>query len=194
MPSVRAASAQKQQHGAILAPASTGPNADLYVGKCIHYAISMRVGIADTTFSRFDYAAVVLKVLGSSKPKVEVERYTVPGIKDLPVASLVLFRKGCDIVIACGMVGGAPIDTQCAHEASTGLQAVQLKEGKHILEVFVHVNEAKDEADLASICEDRARKHAENALMLLYDHGAMQRRAGTGRRQGRPDEGPLGTG
>jgi riboflavin synthase len=154
----------------------------------------MRVGIADTTFSRFDYAAVVLRALGAGVNGVEAERYTVPGIKDLPVASMMLFSRGCDIVIACGMVGGAPIDAQCAHEASMGLQAVQLKEGKHILEVFVHVNEAHDEADLASICEDRARKHAENALMLLFDHGAMQRRAGTGRRQGRPDEGPLETG
>ncbi len=154
----------------------------------------MRVGIADTTFSRFDYAAVVLKTLSSGPNRVDVERYTVPGIKDLPVASMKLFQKGCDIVIACGMVGGAPIDTQCAHEASMGLQAVQLREGKHILEVFVHVNEAKDEAELASICEDRARKHTENALMLLFDPGAMHKRAGTGRRQGRADEGPLGSG
>ncbi len=151
----------------------------------------MKVGVADTTFSRFDYAPVVLKGLSGSRPKVEVERYTVPGIKDLPVACLRLFRNGCDIVIACGMVGKMPIDKQCSHEASLGLQAVQLKEGKHIMEVFVHMDEAKSGKELAEICKDRARKHAENALMLLFDQKAMQRRAGTGRRQGKPDVGRL---
>ncbi|MDE1768474.1 MAG: riboflavin synthase, partial [Candidatus Micrarchaeota archaeon] len=124
----------------------------------------MKVGLADTTFSRFDYAPVVLRALSKSKPKVAVERYTVPGIKDLPVACKRLFKRKCDIVIACGMVGKMPIDKQCSHEASVGLQAVQLSEGKHILEVFVHMDEAASEKELAKICEDRARKHAQNAL------------------------------
>ena len=150
----------------------------------------MKVGVADTTFSRFDYASVVLNVL-SKEPKVKAKRYTVPGIKDLPVACKRLFKNGCDIVIACGMVGKMPIDKQCSHEASLGLQAVQLSEGKHILEVFVHMDEAKSDKELASICEDRARKHAQNALMLLFDQKAMQKRAGTGRRQGKSDEGAL---
>ncbi len=153
----------------------------------------MKIGLADTTFSRFDYAPVVLKVLSQSKPKVDVQRYTVPGIKDLPVACKRLFEAKCDMVIACGMVGKMPIDKQCAHEASLGLQAVQLSEGKHILEVFVHMDEAKNEKELASICENRARKHAQNALMLLFDQKQMQRRAGTGRRQGKDDEGPIKT-
>lgn len=94
-------------------------------------------------------------------------------------------------MIACGMVGKMPIDKQCSHEASIGIQAVQLMEGKHILEVFVHMDEAKDEKELAGICEDRARKHAQNALWLLFNQKTMQKRAGTGRRQGRPDDGPL---
>ncbi len=151
----------------------------------------MKVGVADTTFSRFDYAPVVLKVLLQSKPKVVIERYTVPGIKDLPVACKRLFKAKCDIVIACGMVGKMPIDKQCSHEASLGLQAVQLSEGKHIMEVFVHMDEAKNDKELAEICEDRARKHAQNALMLLFDQKQMQRRAGTGRRQGKDDVGTL---
>ena len=154
----------------------------------------MKVGLADTTFSKFDYAPVVLKVLNASKPKVYVQRYTVPGIKDLPVACRKLFKNGCDIVIACGMVGKAPIDKQCSHEASLGMQMVQVNEGKHILEVFVHSDEAKDDKELASICEDRSRKHAMNALMLLFDQKEMQKRAGTGRRQGRPDAGKLKVG
>jgi len=151
----------------------------------------MKVGLADTTFSRFDYAPVVLKVLSQSKPKVEVKRYTVPGIKDLPVACSRLFRDRCDIVIACGMVGKMPIDKQCSHEASLGIQAVQLAQGKHILEVFVHMDEAKSARELASICKNRAMKHAQNALMLLFDQEQMQRRAGTGRRQGKQDVGSL---
>lgn len=151
----------------------------------------MKVGLADTTFSRFDYAKVVLDVLSRSKPSVEVERYTVPGIKDLPVACKRLFQNNCDIVIACGMVGKAAIDKQCSHEASLGLQTVQLSEAKHIIEVFVHMDEAGNDKELAAICKDRARKHAQNALMLLFDKSTLLRRAGTGRRQGKPDEGPL---
>jgi riboflavin synthase len=152
----------------------------------------MKIGLADTTFSRFDYAKVVLGVLSQSGKKVNVERYTVPGIKDLPVACKKLFSKKCDLVVACGMVGKMPIDKQCSHESSLGLQAVQLSEGRHIIEVFVHMDEAKSDTELAGICEDRARKHAQNALMLLFDQAQMQKRAGTGRRQGRKDEGALG--
>lgn len=151
----------------------------------------MKVGVADTTFSRFDYFPVVLKVLSESRPKVTWERYTVPGIKDLPMACKMLFKAKCNIVIACGMVGSADIDLQCAHEASLGLQAVQLSEGKHILEVFVHMREAKTERELADICYDRSSKHAKNALMLLFDQKGLQKRSGTGRRQGRADKGPL---
>lgn len=154
--------------------------------------VSMRIGVADTTFSRFDYAKVILDEISKSGNKVEVERYTVPGIKDLPVACKRLFQDNCDIVIASGMVGKAPIDKQCSHEASLGLQAVQVSESKHIIEVFVHMDEAGSDKELAAICEDRARKHAQNALMLLFDKAQMQGRAGTGRRQGKADEGPLG--
>ncbi len=151
----------------------------------------MRIGIADTTFSRFDYFPVILDVLAQSEWKVQHERYTVPGIKDLPVACKKLFSAGCDIVIACGMVGKTDIDEQCAHEASLGLQAVQLSEGKHILEVFVHLRESESEKEIAQICRDRVSKHTQNALMLLFDQKAMQERSGSGRRQGKEDEGPL---
>ncbi|MCL4365245.1 MAG: riboflavin synthase [Candidatus Marsarchaeota archaeon] len=151
----------------------------------------MKVGFADTTFSRFDYAPAVLGVLSKSRPHVKIERYTVPGIKDLPVACSILFKRGCDIVIACGMVGKMPIDKQCSHEASMGMQAVQLMEGKHILEVFVHVDEAGSDRELSEICRNRASRHAQNALWLLFDQATLRKRAGTGRRQGKADEGPL---
>lgn len=150
----------------------------------------LKIGVADTTFSRFDYFPTVRAVF-SNDERVKVERYTVPGIKDLPIACKKLFQKGCEIVIACGMVGKEAIDKQCSHEASLGLQFVQLTEGKHILEVFVHMDEAKSEEELARICENRARKHAENVLLLLFDQKQLQERAGTGRRQGKEDEGRL---
>jgi riboflavin synthase len=150
-----------------------------------------KIGFADTTFSRFNYAPVVMEVFTKSGLPISVERYTVPGIKDLPVACKKLFRGGCEAVIACGMVGKMPIDKQCSHEASLGMQMVQTSEGKHIIEVFVHMDEAKDDRDLASICNDRAHKHAQNVLWLLFDQKKMQSRAGTGRRQGRKDAGSI---
>ncbi len=150
-----------------------------------------KIGIADTMFSRFDYFPVIKEALEKSGKDVEYERYTVPGVKDLPVACKRLFSSDCDIIIACGMVGKTDIDEQCAHEASTSIQAVQLSEGKHILEVFVHLRESDTEKEIVDICRNRVYKHTHNALMLLFDQEGMQKRAGTGIRQGKEDEGPF---
>ncbi|MCL4323805.1 MAG: riboflavin synthase, partial [Candidatus Thermoplasmatota archaeon] len=68
------------------------------------------IGIADTTFARYDMAKSIVDELNSTGTGFRVSRYTVPGIKDLPVASLMLFNSGCDIVIACGMPGKKPVD------------------------------------------------------------------------------------
>ncbi len=150
----------------------------------------MKIGLADTTFARADMAKWILEEL---RGKAKIVRYTVPGIKDLPVACLKLFKEDkCDLVIALGMPGGAPIDTQCAHEASLGIQAVQLRCAKHILEVFVHEGESKGEGELRKICENRARKHARNALKLLEGKTALTPLAGQGLRQGKEDAGKLG--
>ena len=45
-------------------------------------------GIADTTFARVDMAGPVRNELESIAHDFRIIRYTVPGIKDLPVASM----------------------------------------------------------------------------------------------------------
>ncbi|HUU07304.1 MAG TPA: riboflavin synthase, partial [Thermoplasmata archaeon] len=97
-----------------------------------------RIGVADTTFARLDMGSHVVDELKRTGTGFKVERYTVPGVKDLPVASKKLIEeRGCDIVVALGMPGPEQIDKMCAHEASTGLIQIQLITGKHVIEVFV---------------------------------------------------------
>ncbi len=92
-----------------------------------------------------------------------------------------------------GMPGAKPIDKQCAHEASTGLIQVQLLTNKHILEVFVHEDEGKDEKELAWLADRRAREHAINCLDLLFNPEKLTKEAGKGLRQGFEDAGVLRT-
>jgi riboflavin synthase len=93
--------------------------------------------------------------------------------------------------MAFGMPGKEKIDKMCAHEASLGLISVQLMCNKHILEVFVHEDEAEKEEDLALICEKRAREHARNLVKMLFHPEKLTKEAGMGKRQGLPDAGPL---
>lgn len=151
----------------------------------------MKIGIADTTFARIDMAKFAIGAIKKNSDS-KIERYTVPGFKDLPVACKKLIEDSkCDIVIALGMAGPKPIDKQCAHEAALGLQAVQLITNRHILEVFVHMDEAKSEIELYSIAKNRAEKHALNALALLKGKTELTKYAGTGKRQGKDDERPI---
>ena len=151
-----------------------------------------KIGIADTTFARVDMAKFAIGAIKKDSKKHKIVRYTVPGIKDLPVACKKLFLEDkCHIVLALGMVGAKPIDKQCSHEASIGLQAVQLQTNKHIVEVFVHADEAKTDEELYKIAKNRAEKHALNALELLKSKTALTAYAGTGRRQGKGDEGAI---
>jgi riboflavin synthase len=150
-----------------------------------------RIGIADTTFARVDMARAAVSTI-KKEASVQIVRYTVPGIKDLPVAAKrLLEEEGCDIVIALGMPGPADKDKMCAHEASSGLIMAQLMTNKHILEVFVHEDEAKDEKTLAWLAEKRTAEHALNALSLLFHPETLTRLAGTGQRQGYEDAGPI---
>jgi riboflavin synthase len=154
----------------------------------------MKVGIADTTFARYDMARAAIREL-KQEASVEIARYTVPGIKDLPVAAKILLEmEGCDMVMALGMPGAAEIDKICAHEASLGLIATQLMTNRHIIEVFVHEDEAGDEKTLAWLAENRTVEHAQNVIMLLYYPEKLTRLAGTGQRQGYEDAGPLEAG
>jgi riboflavin synthase len=151
-----------------------------------------RIGIADTTFARYDMGKAAIDELKSRQTGFKVIRYTVPGIKDLPVACKKLFdEQNCDIVMALGMPGPKPIDKQCAHEASTALIKTQLMCNKHILEVFVHEDEAKNEKELTWLADRRAREHASNALDLLFKPENLVKKAGTGLREGFEDAGPL---
>jgi riboflavin synthase len=148
----------------------------------------MKVGIADTTFARVNMGAFAIDEL-KRHGSVVIERYTVPGVKDLPVACKKLFDEyRCDICMALGMPGGKEKDKMCAHEASTGLIQCQLMTNKHIIEVFVHEDEAKDDSELAWLAERRSREHAVNVIKLMRP-GTLEREAGSGQRQGFSDAG-----
>ena len=147
-----------------------------------------RIGIVDTTFARFDMGKSAINELKANSSGFKIVRYTVPGIKDMPVAAKILLEdRECDIVIALGMPGKEAIDKQCAHEASSGLIQVQLETKKHVIEVFVHEDEAKDDAELKWLADRRAREHALNALFLLFKPDELVSKAGTGQRQGFDD-------
>jgi len=151
-----------------------------------------KIGIADTTFARYNMGKSAIDELKSNSTGFKIIRYTVPGIKDLPVACKKLFEEqNCDIVMALGMPGAKPIDKQCAHEASTGLIKVQLLCNKHILEVFVHEDEAEDEKTLSWLADKRTREHAINCLDLLFNPENLTRKAGKGLREGFKDAGSL---
>jgi len=147
------------------------------------------VAVVDTTFSRFDMGTAALNELGAFA--VRVVRITVPGIKDLGVECKRQLDAGADIALALGMVGGADIDRQCAHEASLGIQMAKIATSKHIIEAFVHENEARNEKDLVSLFDDRTRKHARNAARMVLDPTGLVAHAGQGLRQGRRDVGAL---
>ncbi len=151
-----------------------------------------KIGIADTTFARFDMASAAIDELQSLSPSIKIIRYSVPGVKDLPVAcKKLLDEQQCDITMALGMPGPKPIDKQCAHEASTGLINVQLMCNKHIIEVFVHEDEASNSKELAYLTDNRTREHARNVVDLLFHQDILQKHAGKGLRQGFDDAGPV---
>ena len=150
------------------------------------------IGIADTTFARYDMGHSAIDQLHQTGTGFRIVRYTVPGVKDLPVASKKLIEEqGCDLVMALGMPGPMQKDKMCAHEASTGLIRAQLMTNKHIIEVFVHEDEAKDDNELAFLADRRAREHAVNAYNLLFHPEVLERQAGTGQREGFADKSPV---
>ncbi len=154
-----------------------------------------RIGIVDTMFSRYDMGSAAEDELRRMGTGFKIIRRTVPGVKDLPVEAKKLIEEDkCDIVIALGMPGPKPIDKQCAHEASLGLIYAQLLTNTHIIEVFVHEDEAKDERELAWLAERRAREHAQNAYNILFHPERLRKLAGTGQRQGFEDAGPVRSG
>ncbi len=155
----------------------------------------VRIGVVDTMFARYDMGGAARAELAECPgygESFEVIAATVPGFKDLAVAAKNLIeRDGCAIVVALGMPGSAPIDKQCAHEASTGIMQAQLMTSTPILEVFVHEDESDDPEVLARVFDQRSRKHARNAYWMLFEPDQLRLRAGQGVRQGFEDAGPL---
>ena len=150
------------------------------------------VGIADTTFARVDMGGMAINEIENTTSKINLIRYTVPGMKDLPVACKILFDKyDCEMCIALGMPGPDEKDKVCAHEASQGIIMCQLMSGKHIIECFVHEDEAETPEGLIKVCDNRAREHAQNVIKLLFEKDWLQKNAGKGLRQGYPDAGPI---
>jgi len=154
--------------------------------------MSKTIGIADTTFARVDMAKFAIKTIKDNAAGIKIVRYTVPGVKDLPIACKKLIDEhNCDICMALGMPGPMPIDKTCSHEASIGIIRTQLLTNRHILEVFVHMDEASNDKELFRITKDRTIKHALNVIALLNGPEDLQKRAGTGKRQGHADVGAI---
>ena len=151
----------------------------------------VKIGIVDTTFARVDMGSIAIKRI-KQIASVGIVRRTVPGIKDLPVeAKILLEHEGCDAVMALGMPGPEKIDKQCAHEASLGLILAQLMTNKHIIEVFVHIDEAADNKELYILTRNRVEEHVDNLINLLLYPDNLIKQAGTGQRQGFPDVGGI---
>jgi riboflavin synthase len=152
----------------------------------------MRIGIADTMFARVNMGQVAIETINGQNLNVEIERYTVPGFKDLPVACKRLFTKySCNIVLALGWVGKEDIDEVCSHEANTGLIAVEVEQNKHILKIFFHEKETANEQEQKEICQNRVRKHTLNAISLVNGKEELTPFAGDGKRQGYGDAGEI---
>ena len=157
------------------------------------------IAVIDTTFARADMGTTVSDRIArtAAAAQVNVTRTTVPGFKDLAAAARRAIDNGADLVVACAMPGPEPIDESCAKDASFGLQMVQALTGVPILEVFVHMNEARletgdiDEGLLHHICQRRCEGHADNAVWMTTQPTSMTERAGTGRRQGSDDVGTI---
>jgi len=151
-----------------------------------------KYGVVDTTFARVDMASVVISVIKKEDPDAEIVRYTVPGIKDIPVAAKRLLEEGCDGVITLGWVGKTLLDKFSYLAASIGIITAQLLTSKHIIDVTVHEDEAESEEKLKEIALDRAKKHARNLVLLVRDgKNSLTPYAGKGLRQGYKDAGPI---
>ncbi len=151
-----------------------------------------KIGIVDTTFAGYDMGKSAIDELENTGTGFKIVKKTVPGVKDLPVAAKQLFEfENCDIVMAFGMPGKENVDKTCAHEASLGLIQVQLMTNKHIIEVFVHEDEAKNDKKLIWLADKRAREHAVNCYNMLFRPEILKKNAGKGLRQGFEDAGQL---
>lgn len=152
------------------------------------------IGIADTTFARYNMGRAAIDEIQKKRicKNQKSNRARDKGPSGRSQKKLIE-EEGCDIVMALGMPGAKEQDKICAHEASQGIIMAQLMTNTHIIEVFVHENEGKDEKELAFLMDRRTREHALNVIKLLFKPEKLIREAGTGQRQGFEDAGPLRT-
>ncbi|BFI75235.1 riboflavin synthase [Sulfurisphaera ohwakuensis] len=151
-----------------------------------------KYGVVDTTFSRIDMGSIAIKVIRAEDPDAEIIRYTVPGIKDMPVAAKRLLDEGCDGVITLGWVGKSMLDKYSYLATSIGLIITQVLTSKHIIDVTVHEDEVNEEEKLKDLAIDRVTKHAKNLVRLVRDgRNALTPYAGKGLRQGYENAGPI---
>ncbi|MDG6990995.1 MAG: riboflavin synthase [Nitrososphaerota archaeon] len=149
-----------------------------------------RIGLVDTTFSRIDTASIAIKEIKRLASKVTIRRYTVPGIRDTPLAcKLLIERQRCGVVLVTGMVSRKGIEKQIENQAVQGIIMVQLHTNKHVITAFFDEDEARDRRKLYGIVLDRVRKHSQNALKLLALPASLTDYAGFGIRQGVRDVG-----
>ncbi|WP_054836150.1 riboflavin synthase [Metallosphaera hakonensis] len=135
---------------------------------------------------------IAVKTITKEDPEGKIIRYTVPGIKDLPVAAKKLIEEGCDGVITLGWVGKTQLDKYSYLAASIGLITVQLMTSTHVIDVTIHEDETEDEERLRDIAIDRAKKHSINLVKLVRDgRSALTGLAGKGLRQGYENAGQL---
>lgn len=153
----------------------------------------IKIGVVDTTFARVNMGSIAVNEIKNKLPNAKVIRYTVPGIKDIPVAAKKLIEEeGCGAVITLGWVGPTLTDKLSYTVASMGIIMVQLMTNKHIIDVTVHEDEAKSEEELYLIAVDRTKKHVQNLITLIVrGKEGLTPYAGMGLRQGKPDVGPL---
>lgn len=136
-------------------------------------------------------AEYAIETIKEHLPSVKIIRYTVPGIKDIPVAAKRVLESS-EIAMTFAWVGPNPVDKYSYLAASVGLILVQLLTNKHIIDVTVHEDEAPSEDELYKIAVERAREHAVNLVtMLTRGYRGLTAYAGKGLRQGVPDVGPL---
>jgi riboflavin synthase len=151
-----------------------------------------RIGVIDTTFSNIDTASIAIKEIKRLANQVTIRRYTVPGLRDIPLACKILIeREKCGIVLATGMVSRKGAEKQVENQAVQGIMLVQLQTGRHVITAFFDEHETRDKTKLYKIVVDRVRKHAQNSLKLLAVPESLTDYAGLGLRQGGKDVGQI---
>ena len=155
----------------------------------------LRIGVVDTMFARFDMGAAAP---GANSPSARVTaRISRSSARPCRALKISPSRRRTSSSATTppswwpSVCRAAPIDKQCAHEASIGIMQAQLMTSTPILEVFVHEDESDDPMVLAKVFLNRSRSHARNAYWMLFEPEELAKRAGQGMRQGFTNAGPL---